>query len=168
MELWVQVKGPDGEVLKNKFGEPIEKQVDAKMSEMTAKVNRQVVSRATRALNALRSAQLDVLRGQRSGRVYRKYPQKSKYTASAPGEAPARRTGALRLHWNGNVETRPKNGGMEVTAVFESGEVYAKALEEGSTHTKRGHYVVAPRPFVDRIIERAKPGILKIYGEPYK
>ena len=58
-----------------------------------------------RAVNAIRNAELEVLRGKRSGRVYRKPHTKSHYTASAPGEPPARRTGNLRLNWNGTVES---------------------------------------------------------------
>ena len=62
------------------------------------KVNREAASRGMRAVNAIRNAELEVLRGKRSGRVYRKPHTKSHYTASAPGEPPARRTGNLRLN----------------------------------------------------------------------
>ena len=135
--------------------------IRAKVSEMTKDIDRQVVSRATRALNALRNAELDVLKGQRSGRVYRKYPYKSTYTASAPGEPPARRTGALRLHWNGHIETAAaKSGVTNVSIVLESETPYAGYLENG---TKR----MAARPFHDRIVEKAKPEIEKIYGQSY-
>ncbi len=88
---------------------------------MTKDINRKVVARGTRVANALRTAELEVLKGNRSGRVYKKpdtygksrtkstrkllkdYGHKLKggqlYRASAAGEAPARRTGALRLQW---------------------------------------------------------------------
>ena len=151
MKLWVETDAV------NTAG----RMVQAKMSEMTKDINRQVASRATRAVNELRNAELDVLKGQRSGRVYRRYPFKTKYTASAPGEPPARRTGSLRLHWTGTVETRPKGSGMEVTAVLESGEKYAPLLEHGTRK-------MAARPFHDRIVERAKPKILQIYEASYR
>lgn len=152
MKLWVETEAV------NTAG----RMVQAKVSEMTKDISRQVVSRATRALNELRNAELDVLKGQRSGRRYRKYPYKSKYRASAPGEPPARRTGALRLHWNGKVETRPAgNGVTAVTAVLESGETYAPFLEHGTSR-------MAPRPFHDRIMEKAKPNILRIYEASYE
>ena len=67
-------------------------------------VGKQAVSRGTRAVNAIRNAELDVLKGQRSGRVYKKPHSKATYTASAPGEPPARRSGALRLNWHGEVK----------------------------------------------------------------
>ena len=71
--------------------------VRAKVSEAAAGISRQAASRGVRAVNALRNAELNVLKGQRSGKRYRKYPYKSMYTASAPGEPPARRTGTDRL-----------------------------------------------------------------------
>ena len=124
-------------------------------------VGRQAASRAARAVLAFRNAELDVLKGQRSGRVYRKYPYKSTYTASAPGEPPARRTGALRLSWSGKVETSSGAKGTTVTAVLESVEKYAPLLENGTSR-------MAKRPYADRILERAKPKILQIYEASYR
>lgn len=132
--------------------------VQAKVSEMKANVNRQVLSRGTRAVNQLRNAELEVLSGQRGGRVYRKPHTKSAtYTASAPGEPPARRTGNLRLHWNGEVR-----GGGEgnLTIRLESAEHYAGYLENGTSK-------MAPRPFKDKITEKALPQIKAIFNEPY-
>lgn len=132
--------------------------VQAKVSEMKANVNRQVLSRGTRAVNQLRNAELEVLSGQRGGRVYRKPHTKSAtYTASAPGEPPARRTGNLRLHWNGEVR-----GGGEgnLTICLESAEHYAGYLENGTSK-------MAPRPFKDKITEKALPQIKAIFNEPY-
>lgn len=101
------------------------------------------------------------MKGKRSGKVYRKPDTKTAtYRASAPGEAPAKRNGDLRLHWNGDVKTKTKSdGGIEVTAILESGEEYAYYLEKGKG--------MAPRPFVKRIKEEAEPEIKKIYNEPY-
>lgn len=66
------------------------------------KVNREAASRGMRAVNAIRNAELEVLRGKRSGRVYRKPHTKSHYTASAPGEPPCKknRQPAPELEWN--------------------------------------------------------------------
>lgn len=107
MKLWV-----DGE--EGSAGSAVR----AKVSEVTADINRQVASRGVRVVNALRDAELRVLKGQRSGRRYRtpytgsRTPQEKRkkkykppmYTASAPGEPPARRTGNLRMHWNWDVK----------------------------------------------------------------
>lgn len=124
------------------------------------KVNREAASRGMRAVNAIRNAELEVLRGKRSGRVYRKPHTKSHYTASAPGEPPARRTGNLRLNWNGTVESSSTGSGLRVTAVLESQERYSTYLENG---TRR----MAPRPFKQPISEKAVPEIERIYHEKY-
>lgn len=124
------------------------------------KVNREAASRGMRAVNAIRNAELEVLSGKRSGRVYRKPHTKSHYTASAPGEPPARRTGNLRLNWNGTVESSSTDSGLLVTAVLESQERYSTYLENG---TRR----MAPRPFKQPISEKAMPEIERIYHEKY-
>lgn len=124
-------------------------------------VGRQVVSRGTRAVNAIRNAELDVLKGSRSGRVYKKPHSSATYTASAPGEPPARRSGALRLNWHGEVRGGSTGGsGVQITAVLESEQRYAGYLENGTSK-------MAPRPYKDRITEKATPEILAIYNEPY-
>lgn len=173
MKLWV-----DG-----KQGASIGSVVRATVKEQTENINRQVLSRGVRAVNAIRNAQLEVLKGQRSGRVYKKpgtygkKPSKSTrelineygrklrggqlYRASAPGEPPARRTGNLRLHWNGQAKKGADSGqGVTVVAELESQEKYAVRLEEGTSK-------MAARPFVERIKEKAKTEIEKIYREPY-
>lgn len=124
------------------------------------KVNLEAASIGMRAVNAIRNAELEVLRGKRSGRVYRKPHTKSHYTASAPGEPPARRTGNLRLNWNGTVESSSTGSGLRVTAVLESQERYSTYLENG---TRR----MAPRPFKQPISEKAMPEIERIYHEKY-
>lgn len=173
MKLWVKTDSV------NSAG----KAVRAKVSEVTADVNRQVKSRGVRAVNALRNAELRVLKGQRSGRVYRKpgtsgrankatrelqgyYRHKLRggqlYRASAPGEPPARRTGNLRMHWNGQVKSENvSGGGVAVVAELESQEPYAASLENGTSK-------MAARPFVEKIKEEATPDIQKIYSESYQ
>lgn len=149
-------------------------------------INQQVRSRGTRVAKALRSAELDVLEGERSGKVYRvpdTYGQKPNdatrelmkeyrhklrdgqlYRASAPGEAPASRNGDLREHWaegvdSGNSSNSSGGNTVSVVAYIESQEEYADYLENGKG--------MAPRPFVERIKEKAKPEIEKILKEPY-
>lgn len=135
--------------------------VRATVKDQVTNINRKVVSRGVRAVNAIRNAELDVLKGQRKGKVYRKPYSKATYTASAPGEAPARRTGNLRLHWNGQVKSEnASSGGVAIVAELESQEPYARYLENGTPK-------MAARPFVEKIKEEATPEIQKIYSEPY-
>lgn len=150
MKLWVNGKaGSAGSAVR------------ATVKDQVTNINRKVVSRGVRAVNAMRNAELEVLKGQRSGRVYRKPFSKATYTASAPGEPPARRTGNLRMHWNGQVKSEnTSSGGVAIVAELESQEPYAGYLENGTSK-------MAPRPFVDKIKEEAMPEIQRIYSEPY-
>lgn len=163
MRLWVDGKpGSAGSAIR------------ALVKEQVADINRKVVSRGVHAVNAIRSAELRVLKGQRSGKRYRKpytgsmsaEERKKKkyrppmYTASAPGEPPARRTGNLRMHWDGQVkDKKAASGGAAIVAELESQEEYAYYLENGKG--------MAPRPFVERIKEEAMPEIVGIYNGPY-
>lgn len=172
MKLWSDGNG------KNTPGAMIQ----MKVKDVVIDINRQTISRGVRAVNALRNAQLQVLKGQRSGRVYKKpytygapskasrklkaeYGHKLKrgqlYRASAPDEPPARRTGNLRMHWNGQVRRECTSGtGISIVAELESQERYAGLLEHGTSKMKA-------RPFVEKIKEKAQPEIQKIYHEPY-
>lgn len=150
MKLWVDGKaGSAGSAIR------------ATIKEQVTNINRKVVSRGVRAVNAIRNAELEVLKGQRSGKVYRKPYSRATYTASAPGEPPARRTGNLRMHWNGQVKSENSSGGgIAVIAELESQESYAGYLENGTSK-------MAARPFTEKIKEEATPEIKRIYNEPY-
>ena len=151
MKLWVNGKSDHA-------GAAIQATIKGQVSE----INRQVLSRGVRVVNAIRNAELEVLKGQRSGRIYRKpFTKYATYTASAPGEVPARRTGNLRMHWNGQVKNgNISEGGATIVAELESQESYAILLENGTSK-------IEPRPFVEKIKEKAMPEIQKIYSEPY-
>ena len=160
----------------------VEKAVKAKVSEMTKDINRKVARRGTTITNILRSTEQEVLDGNRSGRVYKKpdtygksrtkstrkllkdYGHKLRggqlYRASAAGEAPARRTGALRLQWSAGVEKIESSNKTEIVAYIESNTPYAQYLEEGTAKMQ-------PRPYMEKIKEKAEPEICKILNEDY-
>ena len=125
---------------------------------VTSEIPKQMASRAYRASNELRNSALSVLSGSRSGRSYRVPGTKRYYTASAPGEPPAVRTGAFRLSW----QPRTFPGGTTVLSRIETGIGYAEWLENG---TPGGQ--MAPRPHHQRIQDQAMPKIVAIYDEPY-
>ena len=151
MNIWIDCSGSKG----------IGQSIHASADRITDQVRMQMLSRGTRAVNELRNAELDVLRGQRGGKTYRKYPNRSTYSASAPGEPPAVRTGNLRMHWSGSVEGgAAAGGGVSMTAVLESQEHYAGYLEHGTVK-------MAARPYCERIKEKAMPKILEIFSAPY-
>ena len=135
----------------------IEKAVDS--------IRKQVESRSYEAANELRNSALLVLRGQRSGRRYRVPGKKTYYTASAPGEPPAERTGLFRLSWQ---PTALKQGDTYISRIesdrrTDNGKyLLGEILEDGTPGGR-----VAPRPHHERILKDAEPKIERIYSEPY-
>lgn len=88
------------------------------------------------------------------------------YTASAPGEPPAIRTGAFRLSWHRRTYAEQIDGqNFNVHGVTESDlrvgkHLLGNILEEGTGR-------MAPRPYKQRVIDAAMPKVKKIYSEPY-
>ena len=155
--------------------------LEAITQEVTAEIKHQLESRTYRASNELRNSALIVLRGQRSGRrykvpgTYRRQRDKTDgkmkngryYTASAPGEPPAVRTGAFRLSWQPDSRysgafnaywARIKSDIRADNGKYVLGDI----LEEGTPGGK-----IAPRPHHDRILDHAEPKVFRIYNEPY-
>ena len=141
-------------------------------------IQHQMANRSYRAANELRNSALIVLRGQRSGRRYKvpgtyrrqrdKVSGKMKngryYTASAPGEPPAVRTGTFRNSWQATARG-PIFGSyisrIESDATTDNGQHnLGEILENGTSR-------MAPRPYKDRILDHAERKIVKIYSEPY-
>ena len=154
--------------------------VDVAIEDVVENVRRQVKRRTYTAANELRNSALIILRGQRSGRrykvpgTYRRQRDKTDgkmkngryYTASAPGEPPAVRTGTFRNSWQ-----------VSQTAVRELyGSYFARI--ESDARTDNGQYLLgeiledgtikmAPRPYQDKVLEHAEPNIVRIYSQPY-
>lgn len=128
-------------------------------------LQKEVSQRTYRASNELRNSALYILRGQRSGRTYRVPHTKKTYTASAPGESPAVRTGAFRLSWGTHVHVEKAGVHFKAVAAIESREMaggrpLGEMLEGG---TRR----MAPRPYKQKVIDKALPKIKDIYKKPY-
>ena len=132
----------------------IERQMQIKVDEAVKSAKTKVQSKTIRAANHLRNAALNVLRGQRGGRIYRKSGSTT-YTASAPGEPPAVRTGTLRVSWGIKAEG---SGDGTYTAGIYSNVKYAPFLEEGTSK-------MAARPFKQKIIDEAKPNITQLFND---
>ena len=132
--------------------------VDKKITQ----IGNEMKQRATKGARALKNAELRVLRGQRSGMTYKKAYKKTSYTASAPGEPPAVRTGKLRSSFRDVSKTydNPFGGAADVTIAIETDTHYAGYLENGTNK-------MAARPYVEKIKQEALPEIQQIYGAPY-
>lgn len=147
------------------------------VGEITEHIKQEIERRSFLVTNELRNSAMLVLRGQRSGRRYKvpgtykrqrdKVSGKMKngryYTASAPGEPPAVRTGAFRMGWQpttrvvyGTYVSRIENDIRTENGQYTLGEI----LEDGTGR-------MAPRPYQEQILEKAKPKVLRIYNEPY-
>lgn len=118
-------------------------------------------ARGARASLELRNAAILTLRGQGKGRVYRVPGTRRKYTASAPGDVPAVRTGTYRMAW------KPRSMITEntVTARIENPTkvgryVLGELLEDGTSK-------MDSRPHLEKIKEKARPKIERIFNEPY-
>ena len=146
--------------------------VDKAVKDAVEDIKKQVEARSYTAANELRNSALTILRGARSGRVYKvpgpfrrqrdKISGKMKngryYTASAPGEPPAARTGNFRRSWQ---PTALKSGNLYISRI-ETDSDYADWLENG---TPGGQ--MAPRPHHERILKHAEPKVVRIYSAPY-
>lgn len=133
------------------------------VGEITDQIKHEMERRSVLAANELRSSALEVLRGQRSGRVYTVPGSKAKYRASAPGEPPAARTGNFRLSWQpaskvvfGSYISRIESDLRTENGKYTLGQI----LEDGTSR-------MASRPYQDRVLEHSEPSILKIYNQPY-
>lgn len=128
----------------------------------------QVQSRAFRAANILRTATIEVLRGERSGRVYNIPGTHAKYKASAPGEAPAVRTGTFRNAWQQRTYAIATGDGYTIHAVVENGirvkdgKLLGRILDEGAPRAN-----ILPRPYKQAVTDKAQPKIQVIFAEPY-
>lgn len=121
------------------------------VNQVTDDVMKRIADVAPVASSELKTASLEVLTGERHGRIYRR-PGGGYYQASAPGEPPAERTGVLRQSWQ-----PVPSGNQGINPCIESNVPYA-TIEFGSADGK-----VAPRPYADKIKERAFPQICALY-----
>lgn len=138
----------------------VAKNLKVEMDEIVKGMNLESRSRAVRATNALRNAVLETLRGRGGGKTYRIPFSKATYQASSPGEVPAVRSGNLRKNWRGTSMAQVISDGFRVTARITSDMDYAGLLEDGTKRMK-------PRPYREKIVEKAQPSIDTIYGKNF-
>ena len=128
--------------------------ISVEVAKKVTAIGQEMKSRATRGSRALKNAELQVLRGQRSG----KYCYKNHHTASAPGEPPAVCSGMLRESFS--PVARSTGGALSVKVAIETDKHYAGYPEHGTSK-------MAARPYVEKIKQKAEPEIKSIFGAPY-
>ena len=107
----------------------------------------------------LKGAIKETLTGNRSGRTYRVPGTKKDYTASAPGEAPASRTGTLR-----NAISHAVNK-AKLTAVVGPRLLGSDPNKQYPLWLEFGTKKMAPRPFMVPTIQRNKGTVIQIMKE---
>lgn len=156
--------------------------IQALVSELVGQIGDEVKSRGFRTANELKTAANHVLSGQRHGRRY-KVPGTYKrqrdrvtgkmrngryYTASAPGEPPAVRTGVFRMGWKQRTYAEDLGGGeCNVRGIIESDQMAGRHLLGEILEHGRKDGRMAPRPYKQRVVDRALPKVIQIYNEPY-
>lgn len=155
--------------------------LEAAAEHIVSGISREAKSRSFRIANELQNSLNMVLQGQRSGRRYnipgaaRQVRRKGKtrlvrrqYTASAPGEPPAGRTGAFRgsFHRKSEIQEHP-NYGFTVRGVTESALRAGKKRYLLGELLENGASRMAPRPYRQRAIDRAMPNIMRNLRQPY-
>lgn len=165
--------------------EQLSSTVRAEVNGIVEDIGLEAESRAYRASNELANATAYVLRGQRSGRRYRvpgtyrrqkdsvtgKMRNGVYYTASAPGEAPAVRTGVFRAGWKRRNYVDDRSGhDRTIHAVTENDEkvgrgkhLLGEILENGRRDGR-----MAPRPYKQKVVDMAMPKVVSIYRARYR
>ena len=131
---------------------------------ITSQIKLEMEGRSYKAANELRNAALLVLRGQRGGRKYRVPGTKKYYQASAPGEPPAVRTGMFRLSWQ---PTASVVFGSYISRIESDTQVGTRRRYTLGDLLEDGTVKMAPRPYQDKILEKAEPDIVRIYSRNY-
>lgn len=137
--------------------------IDIIVDKYVRHIKQEMKSRSYRVANELRNNAQLVLRGARHGRRYKKPNTKAYYTASAPGEPPAIRTGTFRRSWQATSYAEGDSVHSEIhsNVSTENGKyLLGEILEEGTGK-------MAPRPYKEKIEKKTRKAALKIYDEPY-
>ena len=123
-------------------------------SQAVQQIEAQLPARAMQAAHILKNSSQEILGHEGGGKTYRK-PAGGTYKASSPGDPPAARTHVLQRSLRPIVYGAHNPG-------LEGGTPYAGFMEYG---TPGG--MIAPRPYIDKIVELSEPEIVKIYEAPY-
>ena len=123
--------------------------LEVAVKEIVQGINAAAISRADRGLNIMRNAALIVLGQDGSGRTYR-----NGHVASAPGQPPAPDKGNLRRNWQ---QRKYITGKVRIVLEMKSRMEYASYQDKGTRF-------ISPRPFRERIKQKALPEIQALYS----
>lgn len=145
------------------FGETVAK-LDSILLEKQDSLEKEVKKRSETVAEEMEKQLIRMISGSGSGRLY-SLGGGVTYRASAPGEAPAKRTGRLVSSYTPVKEV--ETGGKEV--VFRAGT--ESALRTGSyllaDLLEQGTAPMAPRPYREKVLEMVMPYGIRVYSAPY-
>lgn len=139
-------------------------QLKIRADQIVTIIKHEMESRAWKAANELRNAELEILKGQGGGRIYTVPGTKQKYQASAPGQPPSVRTGAFRNSWQRQAYV---GFGSYISRIESDLQVGTKRSYTLGDLLENGTSKMAPRPHQEKILEKAEPEIVKIYSRDY-
>lgn len=126
--------------------------------EAKEKIERTAKERLEAACIRVHKEASEILVGQRSGRQYYVPGTGTRYTASAPGEPPASRTGLAGLRGHISWEMSEEKG--EVVGLVGSDTKYAPMLEFGTVN-------MAARPWLRPAFEKADTAVKEILARKW-
>ena len=132
--------------------------VRVEVNRLVQELNQQAQAKARQGVNELRNAAILVLSKDGTGRRYKR-GKSGWHIASAPGQPPAPDTGNLRRNWRQLVlaEFNGQGAGIRIRMRIKSDMPYSEFLEKGTRK-------MAPRPYKQRIRDKAEPAIRAIYS----
>ena len=123
-------------------------------TEFQQMLGKAMLDKMNKAVMVVRNETVQTLSGARSGRTYYVPSTHKKYTASAPGEAPASATGHLRQNIRAEIETKQ----ADIIGYVGTEDDYGAILEMGSRY-------ILPRPWLRPSFEKAEERVKEILGE---
>lgn len=133
------------------------RQLEIEVKGIILEINANARDRASRGVNLLRNAALEVLGQNGSGRVYKRGGRVQ--VASVAGSPPAPDFGNLRKNWRQAVMAYPngKGLGVRIHMKITSDMFYQPFLEHGTRK-------MAARPHMERIKTKARPQITALFA----
>lgn len=140
--------------------------IDWKVPQVLAHLNSEAHSRMVEAVHRVREETNKTLSGERTGRTYVVPGTHKKYRASAPGEAPAARTGELRQAVT--TEVTEERGEPVGYVGLRKGSGEGHKPEEYGLILEKGNFKIRPRPWLEPSFEKSRKDVQRIFERSWE